>query len=57
MLEFAEDSSPEGRRKLLDSLTAKQRQLEAHAQTQSQEVRLRFRTPFPPLGSLMSSSR
>ncbi|KAH9168354.1 hypothetical protein EDB89DRAFT_1992049 [Lactarius sanguifluus] len=38
MLEFAEDSSPEGRRKLLDSLTAKQRQLEAHAQTQSQEI-------------------
>lgn len=38
MLEFAEDSSPEGRRKLLDSLTAKQRQLEAHAQAQSQEI-------------------
>ncbi|KAH9049762.1 hypothetical protein EDB83DRAFT_2522625 [Lactarius deliciosus] len=38
MLEFAEDSSPEGRRKLLDSLMAKQRQLEAHAQTQSQEI-------------------
>jgi hypothetical protein len=46
MLEFAEDNSPEGRRKLLDSLTAKQRQLEAHAQTQSQEVRSTFRTPF-----------
>ncbi|KAI9454487.1 hypothetical protein BJY52DRAFT_1391432 [Lactarius psammicola] len=38
MLEFAEDSSPEGRRKLLDSLTAKQRQLEAHARSQSQEI-------------------
>ncbi|KAH9159276.1 hypothetical protein EDB89DRAFT_2051398 [Lactarius sanguifluus] len=32
MLEFAEDSSPEGRRK------AANRQLEAHAQTQSQEI-------------------
>ena len=49
MLEFAEDSSPEGRRKLLDSLTAKQRQLETHAQTQSQEVWTAFRTPFPLL--------
>lgn len=54
MLEFAEDSSPEGRRKLLESLTAKQRQLEAHAQTQSQEVRSAFRVPFP---LLMYSSR
>jgi hypothetical protein len=54
MLEFAEDSSPEGRRKLLDSLTAKQRQLEAHAQTQSQEVLSTLRTPIP---LLMPSSR
>lgn len=45
MLEFAVDNSPEGRRKLLDSLKAKQRQLEVHAQTQSQEVGPTFRTP------------
>ncbi|KAI0259446.1 hypothetical protein BC834DRAFT_630515 [Gloeopeniophorella convolvens] len=38
MLEFAEDSSPEGRKKLLESLTAKQRQLETLAQSQSQEI-------------------
>ena len=39
MLKFPEDSSPKGRRKLLDSLKAKQRQLEAQVQMQSEEVR------------------
>jgi hypothetical protein len=59
MLEFAVDSSPEGRKKLLDSLKAKQRQLEAHAQTQSQEVRTYISSlpPSLPWGSLMPSSR
>ena len=39
MFKFAEDNSSESHRKLLESLKAKQRQLEAQVQMQSEEVR------------------